>query len=115
MLNVAGAYTVYFSWGCTAHYTQGGFTFNPNGTFTDPFGGAGTWAQVGGTLAVEYNAPIRTAYVGTVDGNSGSGASSSLTGVGESNGCWFMTKAGTTLNIRHTTDRGQTSDPQIRR
>ena len=113
-LNLAGAYTVYFSWGCTAHYTQGGFNFNANGTFTDPFGGAGTWALVNGTLMAEYNAPSRTAYVGTIDGSAGSGASSTLTGVGEARGCWFMTAPGTTFSPRIRAHHGHTADPQIR-
>jgi hypothetical protein len=110
--SVAGAYTVYFSWGCTANYAQGGFTFNPNGTFTDSYGGAGTWAQINGTLAVEYNAPVRTAYVGTIDGNAGSGAMSTLVGAGQLTGCWFMTAAGTTWGPRHALHHGKVSDPQ---
>jgi hypothetical protein len=103
--DLAGAYTLHFSWGCTAAYAQAGLTFNANGTFTDAFGGAGTWAQVNGSVFWEYNAPGRTVYSGTIDGNVGSGASSTFAGA---NGCWYLVAAGTTGIVTHVAPHGLT-------
>jgi hypothetical protein len=64
-------------------------TFNANGTFGG--GLAGKWVQQDGTLLLSFDTgPAK--YGGTVDGNVGSGASSTFAGL---NGCWYLTKQGT--------------------
>jgi hypothetical protein len=86
---VSGNWTLHYSWGCTAAYSQSPITFNANGTFGGQF--TGNWVQQDGTLLWSYNnGPAK--YGGTVDGNVGSGASSTFTGL---NGCWYLTKQGT--------------------
>jgi hypothetical protein len=102
---VNGLYTVYFSWRCTSRYSTAPVTFYPNGTFTSPGPDEdGTWAQVNGSLFFEFNAPSRTVYSGTVDGNGGSGASSTFAGM---DGCWYMTKNGTTSTVQPAARHGQ--------
>lgn len=98
--DVAGVYTVHFSWGCTAAYAQATVTFNANNTFTDSYGGTGTWALVNGSLFWEYSQG-RTGYSGTIDGNVGSGAMSTLIGAGQQTGCWYAAAPGTTGGTRH--------------
>jgi Zn-dependent metalloprotease len=87
---VSGNWVLHFSWGPTNHYTQTSIVFNSNGTF----GGAttGKWQQQDGTLLLSFDTgPAK--YGGTVDANVGSGAMSTFSGL---NGCWYLTKQGTT-------------------
>lgn len=86
---ISGNWILHFSWGCSSNYGQLGITFNNNGTFTGPL--SGKWVQQDGTLLLSFDTgPAK--YGGTVDGNVGSGASSTFTGL---NGCWYLTKQGT--------------------
>jgi hypothetical protein len=86
---VSGSWTLHYSWGCTGSYGQLNVTFNANGTFSG--GLAGKWVQQDGTLLLGFDGgPAK--YGGTLNGNVGSGAMSTFTGT---NGCWYLTKAGT--------------------
>jgi hypothetical protein len=86
---VSGSFILHFSWGCSNTYSQLSITFNNNGTFSGPL--PGKWVQQDGTLLLSFDGgPAK--YGGTVDGNVGSGASSTFTGT---NGCWYLTKQGT--------------------
>jgi hypothetical protein len=87
---VSGSWILHYSWGCTSGYAQSNITFNTDGTF----GGSlpGKWVQQDGTLLLSFDTgPAR--YGGTVDGNVASGAMSTFGGL---NGCWYLTKQGTT-------------------
>jgi hypothetical protein len=65
-------------------------TFNSNGTFSG--GAAGKWQQQDGTILLSFDAgPAK--YAGTLDGNIGSGAMSTFSGL---DGCWHLSKQGTT-------------------
>src|SRR5262249_55129273 len=60
-----------------------------DGTFSG--GASGKWQQQDGTLLLAFDAgPAK--YAGTVDGNIGSGAMSTYTGL---DGCWYLSKQGT--------------------
>jgi kumamolisin len=88
--SVTGNYIGHFSWGCGNNYGQFNITLNGDGTFGGTF--PGKWVKQDGTLLLSFdNGPAK--YAGTIDGNVGSGAMSTFTG---SNGCWFLTKQGTT-------------------
>jgi len=85
-MSVNGPWTLHFSWGCTSNYSQLPVTFNPNGTFSGNL--PGKWVQQDGTLLLSFDGgPAK--YGGTVDGNVGSGASSTFAGL---NGCWYLTR-----------------------
>jgi Zn-dependent metalloprotease len=87
---VSGNWILHFSWGPTSRYSQSSIVFNSNGTF----GGSATgkWQQQDGTLLLSFDSgPAK--YGGTIDGNIGSGAMSTFGGL---NGCWYLTKQGTT-------------------
>ena len=89
-MSVSGNWIGHFSWGCTNSYGQFNINFNPNGTFGGTF--PGKWVQQDGTILLSFDTgPAK--YGGTVDGNVGSGAMSTFAG---SNGCWYLTKGGTT-------------------
>ncbi len=88
-MSVSGNWLLHYSWGCSNNYSPDNITFNSNGTF----GGTlpGKWVQQDGTLLLSFDTgPAK--YVGTVDGNVGSGAMSTFAGL---NGCWYLTKQGT--------------------
>ncbi len=86
---ISGNWVLHFSWGCSSNYSPLNLTFNTNGTFSG--GLTGKWVQQDGTLLLSFDSgPAR--YGGTVDGNVGSGASSTFAGL---NGCWYLTKQGT--------------------
>jgi len=88
-MSVSGPWTLHFSWGCTSNYGQLPVTFNPDGTFSGNL--TGRWVQQDGTLLLSFDTgPAK--YGGTVDGNVGSGASSTFNGL---NGCWYLTRQGT--------------------
>jgi len=87
---VSGNWVLHYSWGPTSNYSQSSIVFNNNGTF----GGAasGKWQQQDGTLLLSFDTgPAK--YGGTIDANIGSGAMSTFGGL---NGCWYLTKQGTT-------------------
>jgi len=87
---VSGNWILHYSWGPTNNYSQSSIVFNSNGTF----GGAATgkWQQQDGTLLLSFDSgPAK--YGGTIDANIGSGAMSTFGGL---NGCWYLTKQGTT-------------------
>jgi thermolysin metallopeptidase-like protein len=87
---VSGNWVLHFSWGPTNTYTQSNITFNTNGTF----GGAATgkWQQQDGTILLSFDTgPAK--YGGNIGGNIGSGAMSTFGGL---DGCWYLTKQGTT-------------------
>jgi Zn-dependent metalloprotease len=87
---VSGNWVLHFSWGPTANYTQSSIVFNSNGTFAGAT--TGKWQQQDGTLLLSFDTgPAK--YGGTIDANIGSGAMSTFSGL---NGCWYLTKAGTT-------------------
>jgi len=95
-MSVNGPWILHFSWGCTSSYSQLPITFNPNGTFGGNL--PGKWVQQDGTLLLSFDSgPAK--YGGTVDGNVGSGASSTFAGL---NGCWYLTRQGT-VGIREET------------
>jgi hypothetical protein len=88
-MSISGIWVLHFSWGCTNNYSPVNITFNPNGTFTGP--GTGQWRQRDGTVMLSFDTgPAK--YGGTVNGNVGSGASSTFAGL---NGCWYLVKQGT--------------------
>jgi hypothetical protein len=85
----SGNYIGHYSWGCSSNYGQFNITFNTDGTFAGTF--PGKWVKQDGTLLLSFdNGPAK--YVGTINGNVGSGAMSTFTGL---NGCWYLTKQGT--------------------
>jgi hypothetical protein len=90
MMSVSGNWTLHYSWGCSNNYSQQPITFNSNGTFSA--GGTGKWIQQDGTLLLSFDTgPAK--YGGTVDGSVGSGAMSTFDG--STNGCWYLSKQGT--------------------
>lgn len=90
-MSVSGNWILHFSWGPTTNYSQANIVFNGNGTFVNG-SASGKWQQQDGTLLLSFDTgPAK--YAGTVDGNVGSGAMSTFAGL---NGCWYLTKQGTT-------------------
>src|SRR5215469_10035900 len=88
-MSVSGPWILHFSWGCSNVYLQSQIDFNAGGTFGGQF--TGRWVQQDGTLLLSFDTgPAK--YGGTVDGNVGSGASSTFNGL---NGCWYLTRQGT--------------------
>jgi hypothetical protein len=87
---VSGDWVLHFSWGCSLSHGQLPLTFNANGSFTGSL--PGKWVQQDGTLLLSFDSgPAK--YGGTVDGNVGSGASTTFGGL---NGCWYLVKQGVT-------------------
>jgi hypothetical protein len=88
-LKISGNWILHYSWGPTNNYALVNLTFNSNGTF---FGGAtGKWSQQDGTLLLSFDSgPAK--YAGTLDGNIGTGAMSTFSGL---EGCWYLSKQGT--------------------
>src|SRR5262245_44588297 len=100
-MSVSGNWLLHYSWGPTSNYSQSAITFNTNGTFANGTL-SGKWRQRDGTLLLSFDqGPAK--YAGTVDGNVGCGAMSTFAGT---NGCWYLTKQGTTgvaaVAPRHT-------------
>ena len=90
-MSISGNWTLHYSWGPTNSYSQSGITFNANGTFVNG-SATGKWRQQDGTILLSFDTgPAK--YAGTVDGNVGSGAMTTFTGL---NGCWYLTRQGTT-------------------
>lgn len=88
-MSVSGNWVLHYSWGSTGTYSQVNITFNNNGTFSGAL--SGKWVQQDGTILWKYDSgPAK--YTGTINGNIGSGATSTFSG---SNGCWYLTKQGT--------------------
>jgi Zn-dependent metalloprotease len=87
---MSGNWVLHFSWGCTGSYSPLTITFNSNGTFSG--GATGKWAQQDGTILLSFDTgPAK--YAGNVDGNIGTGAMSTFSGL---DGCWYLSKQGTT-------------------
>jgi hypothetical protein len=87
---ISGNWILHYSWGPTNSYAQVTLTFNGNGTFSGG-GTTGKWQQQNGTLLLSFDTgPAK--YAGTVDGNIGSGAMSTFSGL---DGCWYLSKQGT--------------------
>ncbi len=90
-MSVSGNWVLHYSWGPTATYSQSPLAFNSNGTFVNGSTN-GKWMQQDGTILLSFDTgPAK--YAGTIDGNVGSGAMSTFAGL---NGCWYLTKQGTT-------------------
>jgi hypothetical protein len=90
-MSISGNWILHYSWGPTSNYNQAPIQFNSNGTFVNG-AATGKWLQQDGTLLLSFdNGPAK--YAGNVDGNIGSGAMSTFSGL---NGCWYLTKQGTT-------------------
>lgn len=88
-MSLSGTWTLHYSWGGSSNYAQAPITFDPAGTF----GGAypGKWRQRDGTVMLAFDkGPAK--YGGTVDGSVASGAMSTFAGL---NGCWYLTRQGT--------------------
>jgi hypothetical protein len=87
---ISGNWVLHFSWGCTSAYSPLNLAFNSNGTFSG--GLPGKWVQQDGTILLSFDTgPAK--YAGTLDGNVGTGASSTFSGL---DGCWYLSKQGTT-------------------
>jgi hypothetical protein len=87
---ISGNWILHYSWGATSSYSQVALSFNGNGTFTGSL--TGRWHQQDGTLLLSFDTgPAK--YSGTVDGNVGSGAMSTFSGL---DGAWYLSKQGTT-------------------
>jgi len=100
-VKIFGNWILHYSWGPSSAYSTANITFNADGTL----GGAlpGKWVQQDGTLLMSFDkGPAK--YVGTVDGNIGSGAMTTYAGL---DGCWYLTKQGVTgvteehFNVSH--------------
>ncbi len=90
-MSISGNWVLHFSWGPTNTYSQAGIVFNSDGTFVNGTA-TGKWRLQDGTLLLSFDSgPAK--YAGTIDGNVGSGAMSTFSGL---NGCWYLTKQGTT-------------------
>lgn len=90
-MSISGNWVLHFSWGPTNAYAQANMVFNNDGTFVNGTA-TGKWRQQDGTLLMSFDSgPAK--YAGTIDGNVGSGAMSTFTGL---NGCWYLTRQGTT-------------------
>ena len=94
-MSVSGDWTLLYSWNGSPAYGSSAISFNANGTFGGQF--SGQWVQQDGTLLLHYDTGPAI-YGGTVDGDAGSGASSTFEGA---NGFWVLVKEGVTgLAIR---------------
>jgi Zn-dependent metalloprotease len=88
-LKISGNWILHYSWGPTNNYALVSLTFNSNGTFSG--GATGKWSQQDGTLLLSFDSgPAK--YAGTLDGNIGTGAMSTFSGL---EGCWYLSKQGT--------------------
>ena len=88
-MNIFGNWTLHYSWGPTNNYAAVNLVFNSNGTFSG--GATGKWSQQDGTLLLSFDSgPAK--YAGTLDGNIGTGAMSTFSGL---EGCWYLSKQGT--------------------
>jgi hypothetical protein len=96
-MSVSGTWILHYSWGPTNNYTQSSILFNSNGTFVNG-STTGKWRQQDGTLLLAFDTgPAK--YAGLIDGNIGSGAMTTFNGL---NGCWYLTKQGTTGVVPET-------------
>jgi hypothetical protein len=90
-MSVSGNWILHFSWGPTSNFSQVPIAFHNDGTFANG-SATGKWSQQDGTLLLSFdNGPAK--YAGNVEGVVGSGAMSTFGGL---NGCWYLTKQGTT-------------------
>lgn len=88
---LSGNWLLHYSWGPTNTYSQGKINFKNDGTFVNG-SATGKWRQRDGTVLLSFdNGPAK--YTGTIDGNVGCGAMTTFSG---NNGCWYLTKEGTT-------------------
>jgi len=104
-MTLSGNWTLHFSWGCTGNYSQSALVINGDGTFGGQF--TGKWRQRDGTLMLSYDTgPAK--YGGTVVGNVGSGLMSTFEGL---DGCWYLTKEGTSGILPVAAVSGETVQP----
>jgi hypothetical protein len=87
---LAGDWVLHYSWGCDGNFSTLNLTFNSDGTIRGPE--TGTWVQQDGTILMSFDSGPGK-YGGTLNGPIGSGAMSTFSG---SNGCWYLSKVGTT-------------------
>jgi hypothetical protein len=89
-MSVSGTWVLHYTWDCTTNYAQTNITLNGDGTLSGP--GKGQWRLRDGTLLISFETgPAK--YGGTINGNAGSGAMSTFTGL---HGCWYMLRQGIT-------------------
>jgi Thermolysin metallopeptidase, alpha-helical domain/Thermolysin metallopeptidase, catalytic domain len=88
-MKISGNWVLHFSWNSTGQYAQANLAFNSDGTFSGA--AIGKWVQQDGTLLLSFDSgPAK--YAGNLDGNVGTGAMSTFSGL---DGCWYLTKQGT--------------------
>jgi hypothetical protein len=100
-----GNWTLHFGWGSAGNYGQSDLVLNGDGTFGGQF--TGKWHQRDGTLMLSYDTgPAK--YGGTVTGSIGSGLMSTFEGL---DGCWYLSKEGTTGILPERAVTGAAAQP----
>jgi hypothetical protein len=82
-----GEWTLYYDWGCTGFPGTGNFSVYSDGSYSDNYGGSGTWQQTGKKVTLTYDGGV-TVYSGKQVKNTASGTMSSA----GYTGCWTATR-----------------------
>jgi hypothetical protein len=92
---VTGNWTLFYDWDCDGSYGKTTMTVNANGTLTIGEGSSGRWVQVAGMFMFNFNNDASVTYAGNLASKSIVGISTTtLNGLGRSNGCFYMLQAG---------------------
>jgi hypothetical protein len=85
--DMSGAWRLIYDWNCDGSSAVDYWHISDNGTFTDEYGGYGTWGLSGDDFRLDYSNADRPVYLGTLSGdNYMSGSIYSPTG--SYWGCW---------------------------
>jgi hypothetical protein len=103
---VVGDWMVYFDWACDGSSGSARYTFNPDATFVEDYGGSGTWLQADNRLAWTYGSG--TQYTGFVAGDVMAGAMHDYLGY---RGCWEAERVRTPVVTVHTGERTPSGEP----
>lgn len=90
-MNIAGEWTLFYSFGCSGGYSQTTVTFNANGTFKTGDGYSGQWAANAGDVQWVYEPAPSAVYSGNVIGGAMNGAMTNFKISAQ--GCWYATTA----------------------
>ena len=78
-MSVPGSWTLFYDWGSTGTYRSTPMTIALNNTWTNGEGYSGTWVQVAGILAFQFNNSTTT-YSGNLADKSVTGVNTTFSG-----------------------------------
>ncbi|HWD97672.1 MAG TPA: hypothetical protein VG345_01485 [Bryobacteraceae bacterium] len=88
-MGIAGQWTLFYSFGCSAGYGQTTITFDSNGMFTTGDGFSGQWASLAGDVQFVYEPAQSAVYAGNVIGGAMNGMMTNFRI--KTQGCWYAT------------------------